>query len=159
MSNEPYMSYYKDNLIIGIDPGAAGGIAVYSLTKKRMVNVIKMPETPTDLYCFLKLHSFNSKCFLEKVGGIPGNGANAMFNFGKGYGHLEMALLACRIPTETVTPQKWQKEFQIGVRGKNTSKTDWKNKLKAKAQQLFPGYNITLAVCDAMLIALYGSRK
>lgn len=150
-------TYYKDRLIIGIDPGAAGGIGVYSITQGRLIMAIKMPETPTDLLAFLKLHSLNSKCYLEKVGGIPGNGANAMFNFGRGYGHLEMALLACRIPTETVTPQKWQKEFQLGGRGKTMSKTEWKNKLKAKAQQLFPTFNVTLATCDAMLIALYGS--
>lgn len=152
-------SYYKDRLIIGIDPGAAGGIGVYSITQGCLIMAIKMPETPTDLLAFLKLHSLNSKCYLEKVGGIPGNGANAMFNFGRGYGHLEMALLACRIPTETVTPQKWQKEFQLGGRGKTMSKTEWKNKLKAKAQQLFPTFNVTLATCDAMLIALYGSRQ
>lgn len=152
-------SYYKDRLIIGIDPGAAGGIGVYSITQGRLIMAIKMPETPTDLLAFLKLHSLNSKCYLEKVGGIPGNGANAMFNFGRGYGHLEMALLACRIPAETVTPQKWQKEFQLGGRGKTMSKTEWKNKLKAKAQQLFPTFNVTLATCDAMLIALYGSRQ
>lgn len=152
-------SYYKDRLIIGIDPGAAGGIGVYSITQGRLITAIKMPETPTDLLAFLKLHSLNSKCYLEKVGGIPGNGANAMFNFGRGYGHLEMALLACRIPTETVTPQKWQKEFQLGGRGKTMSKTEWKNKLKVKAQQLFPTFNVTLATCDAMLIALYGSRQ
>lgn len=152
-------TYYKDRLIIGIDPGAAGGIGVYSITQGRLIMAIKMPENPTDLLAFLKLHSLNSKCYLEKVGGIPGNGANAMFNFGRGYGHLEMALLACRIPTETVTPQKWQKEFQLGGRGKTMSKTEWKNKLKAKAQQLFPTFNVTLATCDAMLIALYGSRQ
>lgn len=152
-------TYYKDRLIIGIDPGAAGGIGVYSITQGRLIMAIKMPETPTDLLAFLKLHSLNSKCYLEKVGGIPGNGANAMFNFGRGYGHLEMALLACRIPTETVTPQKWQKEFQLGGRGKTMSKTEWKNKLKAKAQQLFPTFNVTLGTCDAMLIALYGSRQ
>ena len=152
-------TYYKDRLIIGIDPGAAGGIGVYSITQGRLIMAIKMPETPTDLLAFLKLHSLNSKCYLEKVGGIPGNGANAMFNLGRGYGHLEMALLACRIPTETVTPQKWQKEFQLGGRGKTMSKTEWKNKLKAKAQQLFPTFNVTLATCDAMLIALYGSRQ
>ena len=152
-------TYYKDRLIIGIDPGAAGGIGVYSIPQGCLIMAIKMPETPTDLLAFLKLHSLNSKCYLEKVGGIPGNGANAMFNFGRGYGHLEMALLACRIPTETVTPQKWQKEFQLGGRGKTMSKTEWKNKLKAKAQQLFPTFNVTLATCDAMLIALYGSRQ
>lgn len=154
----PFNQYYKDRLIIGIDPGVGGGIAIYSMTKKQLVNVVKMPPTPQELFSFLKKHSLDAYCYLEKVGGMPGQGGSAMFNFGKGYGHLEMALLALRIPTETVTPQKWQKEFQLGSRGK-MSKTDWKNKLKAKAQQLFPNYTVTLAIADAMLIALYGSRQ
>lgn len=83
-----------------------------------------------------------------------------MFNFGKGYGHLQMALLALGIGTEDVTPNKWEKMYQLGSSGKCT-KTEWKNRLKAKAQQLFPqlGKKVTLATCDALLICEYGRRK
>ena len=58
----------------------------------------------------------------------------------------------------SVTPQKWQKELQLGNRG-NKSTTEWKNKLKAKAEQLFPYMKITLAVSDSLLILQYAKMK
>ena len=82
-----------------------------------------------------------------------------MFTFGRGYGHLEMALLCCKIPTVAVTPQKWQKELQLGNRGNKTT-TQWKNKLKAKAEQLFPYVKkITKATSDSLLILQYAKIK
>lgn len=144
---------------IGIDPGQHGGIAVLSESGE-VIEVVKMPPTPQDLLDFLSQYSEDSFCTLERVGGMPGNGGSAMFNFGKGYGHLQMALLALHIPTEDVTPNKWEKTYQLGTCGKFTM-TEWKNRLKAKAQQMFPhlGRKITLATCDALLIAEYGRRK
>lgn len=70
------------------------------------------------------------------------------------------ALLALHIPTEDVTPNKWEKTYQLGSSGKYT-KTEWKNRLKAKAQQMFPhlGKKVTLATCDALLICEYGRRQ
>lgn len=144
---------------IGIDPGQHGGIAVLSESGE-VIEVVKMPPTPQDLLDFLEQYSEDSFCTLERVGGMPGNGGSAMFNFGKSYGHLQMALLALHIPTEDVTPNKWEKTYQLGTCGKYT-KTEWKNRLKAKAQQMFPhlGRQITLATCDALLIAEYGRRQ
>ena len=143
---------------IGIDPGVHGGIAVLSVDGS-VVEVAKMPTTPMDLLDFLSKYKDDSFCILERVGGMPGNGGSAMFNFGKGYGHLQMALLALGIPTNDVTPNKWEKSFQLGSSG-TYGKTEWKNRLKGKAQQLFPslGRKITLATCDALLIAEYGRR-
>lgn len=143
---------------IGIDPGDHGGIAVLSADGS-VVEVAKIPTTPMDVLDFLSKYKDDSYCILERVGGLPGQGGSAMFNFGKGYGHLQMALLALGIPTNDVTPNKWEKSFQLGSSGKY-GKTEWKNRLKAKAQQLFPslGRKITLATCDALLIAEYGRR-
>lgn len=144
---------------IGIDPGKHGGIAVMGADGE-VLDIVKMPETPQDLLDFLEQYKDDSFCTLERVGGMPGNGGSAMFNFGKGYGHLQMALLALHIPTEDVTPNKWEKTYQLGSSGKYT-KTEWKNRLKAKAQQMFPhlGKKITLATCDALLICEYGRRQ
>ena len=87
---------------------------------------------------FIKHYQNNSRCYLEKVGGIPGQGgASSMFNFGKGFGWIEMALIANKIPTTEVTPQKWQKELQLGSKGKKST-LEWKTKLKQRAQQLWP---------------------
>ena len=104
-----WTQYVADEKIIAIDPGKAGGIAVMSVTKNKLIAVESMPETPQDLLTFITRYQKNSVCYLERVQGIPGMGANAMFNFGQGFGQLEMALLCRNIPTIEVTPQKWQK--------------------------------------------------
>lgn len=144
---------------IGIDPGKNGGIAIMR-EDGEVLCVEKMPPTPHDLLSFLEEFKNDCICILERVGGMPGNGGSAMFNFGKGYGHIQMALIALGIPCEEVTPNKWEKSFQLGSCGKY-SKTEWKNRLKSKAQQLFPklGKKITLATCDALLICEYGRRN
>lgn len=154
MENKNWIKCIKDKKLIAIDPGKNGGIAFYSIDKEKLIEVINMPETPQDLLMLLNKYRLNSKCYMEKVGGMPGQGGMAMFNFGKGFGHLEMALLSLKIPTMEVTPQKWQKCLQLGNRGKK-SKTEWKNKLKQCAQRLYPSKKVTLAISDALLILEY----
>lgn len=153
--------------VIGIDPGKKGGIAVIS-GAGLVVDVVSMPETPQDLLGFLRDVTANDgtyRCYLEKVGGMPGNAGSAMFNFGKGYGWIEMALLALEIPTVSVTPQKWQKEFGVGsssiTKSSAAEKSEHKRRLKAVAQGLFPslGRRVTLETCDSLLIAYYGLRQ
>lgn len=158
MENKERVKFFKRNKIIAIDPGNNGGITIYSVEDKRVIESIKMPATPQELLNLLRIYSFNSVCYLEKVQGLPGMSGGGMFTFGRGYGHLEMALLCCKIPTVSVTPQKWQKELQLGNRGNKTT-TEWKNKLKAKAEQLFPYLRITLAVSDSLLILQYAKIK
>jgi hypothetical protein len=139
--------------VIAIDPGKKGGIAVY----EGFISVWKMPETHMDLFLFLKeavKRGVADTCYLEKVHGMPKMGGQAMFNFGKQYGWIEMALLALEIPTVTVTPQKWMKALELGTKGSRTT-SEWKNHLKAKAQQLYPSIKVTLDTADALLILHY----
>lgn len=156
MENKDRAKFIKHRKIIGIDPGKNGGIVTYSVDTRKVIEFINMPETPQELLRFLRYYQYNTVCYLEQVGGIPGMGASRMFNFGKGFGWLEMALLSCKIPVIEVTPQKWQKELQLGhKRDKTTSQ--WKNKLKQRAEQIFPYVGkITLGVGDAFLILYYG---
>lgn len=149
--------------IIGIDPGDKGGIAVLDIDGN-VIDVRKMPDTPKDiLECLRKyssstLFSNDGVCYIEKVGtGMPGQSSKSTATFARHCGHLEMALLALGIKTNDVTPNKWEKSYQLG-KSSNASKTEWKNKLKAKAQQLFPKERVTLAVCDALLLAEYGRK-
>lgn len=146
-----------EKAIIAIDPGSLGSVTVFE--PSGVINSIKMPDTPKDLLEVLKKakNEFDVVCHMEKVQGLPGMGGSPMFNFGKGYGHLEMALLALEIPTVTVRPQEWQKTLGIGTKGKLTT-TAWKNKLKAKAQQLFPNVRVTLWNADALLIGWYAQN-
>ena len=136
MENNIRAKYFNHYKIIGIDPGVNGGIAVYSCDSKKVIELAKMPSTPQELLALLKIYKKNSVCYLERVQGVPGNGASQMFNFGRGFGQIEMALMACKIPYTEVTPQKWQKVLQLGHKG-TKSTSQWKNKLKTRAQQIF----------------------
>ena len=102
---------------------------------------------------------------IEKVHSFPGQGVASSFKFGMGFGGLIMALVSSGIPFEFVTPRVWQKAMGITPREKSNrsdfteSKTQFKNRLKAKAQQLFPAVRVTLKTSDALLIAEYCRRK
>lgn len=139
--------------LLAIDPGASGGIAI-SL-EGSAPSFTHMPETVHDLAELLEPAKHgNAHVYLEQVGGyVGGAGApgSAMFNFGQNYGQIIGILAAYQIPFTLVRPQKWQGALSLG-NSKGMSKTEWKNKLKAKAQQLFPSSKITLATADAALI-------
>ena len=154
--------------IIGIDPGKAGGISMLD-EGGSIVSCVRMPETPLDLFNHLSSlveHASPSAMvyvYIEKVGGIPGQGASSAFSFGLGCGHLEMALLALKLKTNYGTPQKWQKMYQVGsssiTKSTAAEKKEHKQKLKAKAQLLFPGQKVTNANCDSLLIAEFGRKQ
>lgn len=142
-------------IYLGIDCGQNGGLAWLD-EDGSLLECIKMPSTPEDVLTALGSYDCESVvCFMEKVGGMTGQSASASFTFGKGYGELTMALLAKGISTTLVTPQKWQKYFNLGGK-KGESKTSHKNRIKAWAQQRFPKQKVTLWAADALAIASYG---
>ena len=147
--------------VIGIDPGASGGIAVLNDTH-RVVEVVNMPDTPLDILEFLRKYSpDDTVVYLEDVGrGMPGQSSSATAKFARHNGHLEMALLALRFRSVKATPQKWERTYGLGS-SSAYGKEEWKRRLKMKAQELFPdlGKKVTLKTCDALLIALYGLQK
>lgn len=137
--------------IIGIDPGASGGIA-WICDGKPCVE--KMPETLQDLWdliCDMKTDGGDFVAYLEQVSSSPQMGVVSSFSFGRGYGNLEMALTAAGIPFERVRPQVWQKSLGCMTKGD-------KNVSKARAQELFPQLKITHATADAILLAEFGRR-
>lgn len=147
---------------LGIDPGASGGLACLSFDP---VDAVAMPATDRDVWDWIRFlgHRPNGHVFavIEKVGGYIGKQqpGSAMFKFGRSYGSLCMALTAANIPFEEITPQRWQKGLGITTRKKTETRTQWKNRLKAHAQRLFPSVAVTLATADALLIATYCQRK
>lgn len=149
----------QGKLIIGIDPGAKGAIATV-WEDGSLHEVVNMPDTPKDILDYLREYSnTGAVCYLENVGnGIPGQSSSATAKFARHNGHLEMALLALGIKTVKATPQKWEKTYQLG-KSSSMEKAEWKRKLKAKAQELFPNVKVTLVNSDALLIAEYGRRQ
>lgn len=145
----------NQTIYVGIDPGASGGIVWGTATK--IIGCEKMPATEPDVCKLLQSigQLGNCNCVLEKVGSRPGNAARAMFTFGAGVGVLRAGLFFSGIPFREVAPGKWMRDLGIPKKKKTETKTDYKNRLKAKAQQLFPSENVTLATADALLIYEY----
>lgn len=148
-----------DKWYVGIDPGKKGAIVM--LSTKSFVSFKKMPEDLQDLHDLLYgIAAYNPKVALERVHARPGEGRSSIFTFGKGLGHLEMGLVSVGLGDYvSVTPQTWIKPLGLPPREKgpkkNSGKTEWKNKLRAVAQQLYPHLTVTLQMADALLIAHY----
>lgn len=150
---------------IGIDPGGSGAIAVLWNAGGAQSWAIK---NLTELEIFqtlqeLKRRSDNSvvpdiSALIEAVASRPGQGAPGMFKFGMSYGSLRMALIAAGIPFEAVAPNVWKKKVGL-VRKKNESLTAYKNRSKARAQELFPQLTCTHANSEALLLAWWGGRR
>jgi len=148
---------------IGIDPGKSGGLSLLGCLDGKYVKVFSvdaMPKTERDIADWFEQASSGPVfATIEKVHAMPGNGVSSMFKFGQGYGFLRACLICHEIPFEEVTPMMWQKSLGIPKRSKTESSTQFKNRLKAHAQQLFPSVRMTLANCDGLLIAEYNRRK
>ena len=146
------------NVIIAIDPGASGGVAVAAFGK---VVCQAMPATQgdvmeliRDVYRTAEVEDVETVCVLEEVNGFVGKAqpGSAMFKFGEGYGFIKGVVQTLGIKLVLVRPQVWQKSFGLGTASRCASKSEWKNKLKAEAQRRFPELLVTLATADALLI-------
>jgi crossover junction endodeoxyribonuclease RuvC len=140
-------------IIIGIDPGGSGGIALLRPDGPGWsIEPYKMPDVEDDICELLAATKGPRFAFLEKVGAMPKQGVSSTFKFGQHYGLLRGLLTALQIPREFPTPQSWQKALGCLTKGD-------KNVSKAKAAQLWPGIKWTHATADAALIAEYGRRE
>lgn len=148
--------------IICIDPGKQGCI-VSAHPTSGVLKIRIMPDTPQEIQDYISnLKGYHA--IIEKVQGLPKMGGSSMFNFGRNYQSILSSLYFAKIPTEEITPQKWMKEIGAGTKKSTSSDSDtvWKNRLKQKAQFLFPEIDpkeITLAISDSLLILQYGIEK
>lgn len=140
-------------MIVAIDPGKSGGFAFGGVASRP--SLLNMPDTLGDLVeLFRQFEGGATTVYLEKVGGYAGGAGapgSAMFNFGKGVGHLEAIAYTLGMEVRQVAPQKWQKALSLG-NSNGMTKVEWKNKLKNTAQQLYPTCKVTLSTADALLI-------
>jgi len=94
---------------------------------------------------------------LEHQQTFPGEGVSTSFNSGRGYGALEMALVALRIPYEVVRARSWQTQVLKGVEGNDT-----KARAVMKAKRAIPGLTWPgrkaqrSGIADAACMALHG---
>jgi hypothetical protein len=77
-----------------------------------------------------------------------------MWNTGVLYG----AAVAMGWKIHRIRPAIWQKAHTCGTKGELTT-TQWKNKLKARAAELYPTVDVTLWNADALLIYDAATRR
>jgi len=118
-------------LIYGCDPGFTGAIALY-WTDSGKLEIHDMPvmQNPKGK-AIINLHSLldvlkneadeKCMCLLELVQSRPGQNSSAVFRFGQGFGQLQMAVAANKLPVQYVTPAKWKKYFGLS-KDKNASR-------------------------------------
>ena len=118
-------------LIYGCDPGFTGAIALYwTDTGKLEIHDMPVMQNPKGK-AIINLHSLldvlkneadeKCMCLLELVNSRPGQNSSAVFRFGQGFGQLQMAVAANKLPVQYVTPASWKKYFGLS-KDKNASR-------------------------------------
>jgi len=146
-------------LYIGIDNGVSGAIAALC-SDGSVFRVDKAPATDAELLQLFRALTESLEqpgtgwevfAVLEHAQSFPKMGSSSAFNYGRGYGAMQMALHAAEIPFDIVVPRKWQAALSCLSAGD-------KNVTKRRAEQLFPKLKITHAIADALLMAEYCRR-
>lgn len=149
MSNQP--------LLVAVDPGVSGAIVTWH--QHLGLSSYNMPGTDWEvckLVADITTQASKVVLYLEEPPlyagrNIPGSAiGKLMWNTGVLYG----AAVACGWEVHRVRPAIWQKAHPVGTKGE-LSTTAWKNKLKARAGELFGSdktIKVTLANADALLI-------
>jgi hypothetical protein len=151
----------SDELItIAVDPGVNGAIVWKHKNEIYSENMPSADYLVVELLCQLSKKSKSIEMYLEEPPlfagkSIPGSAiGKLMWNTGILYG----ASIAYGFKIHRVRPAIWMKTHPVGTKGELTT-SKWKNKLKARACELFPNINVTLANADALLILDSGLRK
>lgn len=145
--------------MIAIDGGKGGGISV--LLPGQTATTFHMPATDGELLQKLRIAKASEAetAYLEDIVlYVPRRTAKGkelpssrLITYGANWGTLKGMLFALDYRIVLVPPQKWQKALGLG-NSRGMSKTLWKNKLKQRAEELFPGIKVTLATADSLLI-------
>ena len=157
----------KISAVIGIDPGAAGGLAVF--IPGQNTKALKMPKDITDLRGFFAYYVENYKpiVFLEKLSVRPDDvmvqgdraALGKLYRVQKmmaNFEHLKALIETAGIPYVLVHPLSWQTKLKLRVRGQHEEKADRKRRYKDAAAQYYPGVDVTLWNADALLLMHFG---
>ncbi len=142
--------------LITIDPGQSGGIC--AMFDDKLI-AHKCPKTPKEMFEITqklqwtcKSNGFPVLGIIEKVHAFPTDARSSAFKFGKNFGIWIGILESLSIKYEMVTPQKWQKQFELPK-----NKQQRKKELKMIAKEFYP--KATLYTADAICIGLWGKNN
>jgi hypothetical protein len=150
-------------LIIGIDPGKSGGIAILDFDGE-VKDVIKMPEGVEFIKIFRKCNGEIFRVFLERQSAFPKQGVVSMFRLGEHFGFLKGVLMSLNISCEEVSSQRWKRFWGLLLKGDRKRR---KELAVEKARKLFPyveeKFQVNLrkvdGIAEALLIAEFGRLR
>ena len=152
-------------VIIGIDPGLSGAIAVLEYKNvKKIFDVPTMAEGKKNkrqlnsalLVELLKENLKNNHeimVVIEQVNAMPGQGVTSMFNFGQTFGAIKGICAALGLPITLVRPSKWKKHFDLINSSKDASRTKVIELYPSLSHQLTKKKDVNKS--DAILIARF----
>lgn len=162
-------------MILGIDPGLSGALALYDPATQRILSIDDMPtwqsivgkKTRKRIDAVRLLQHFDyfkmagiRLAVIEAVGGRPQQSASAGFVFGYTVGVVYMACVAVRLPITTTPSAVWKRIMKVPGKGSGDDRA-----IVARADELMPddrelwrgqkgGLKIDRA--EAAVIAKYG---
>lgn len=149
-------------IILGIDPGITGGLAIWNGDLKRL-DVIDIPTVGEkakrrvnvqELWAWLDRPEGIDHCFVERAQAMPKQGSSSGFLYGRAVGALEAVVGCLNIPMTIIESIEW-KRFH------NLKKSD-KEASRQRAIQLLPAFSLLMARkmdhgrAESALIAIYG---
>lgn len=120
-------------MVVAIDPGQTGAIAIYD--EGKITALIDMPTSArlhgsgqqVDAYALATVLMEHKATFgeaiIEAVHSMPGQGVSSMFRFGESVGIVLGVLGALQIPVRWVTPTKWKKAAGLTGKDKDAART------------------------------------
>lgn len=149
------------DIIIGIDPGVSGGIVTLGISNAPIL-LESMPNTESGILAAIRSLDVVDQpivVFIEWIHpAIQGIGKSSMSKLYGNYKACRMAVKAVGHRLEEIKPRDWQRGLGIPKRKESETATEWKNRLKDRAKEIYPCAKVTLKTCDALLIAEYGRR-
>ena len=157
-------------IVIGIDPGLNGAVALLRPDTMKLERVIdiptigKKPRVVDITKLFLHLSDIEHVdetviCWLEEAWARPAQGVSSSFKCGRVIGNIEAVMVCHGFPIRTVTPAVWKRHFGLAAKGKT------KHDSRAHATRMFPASaDLFSRVKDdgraeAALVALYGAER
>jgi|TARA_B100001939_G_C16639710_1_gene487069 crossover junction endodeoxyribonuclease RuvC len=152
-------------IIIGIDPGLSGAIAI--LDDKKVLSIFEMPVMAEGKKNKRQLNSAQlvniirenikkneeAVVVVEQVNAMPGQGVTSMFNFGQTFGAIKGVCAALELPIFFVRPSKWKKHFELINASKDSSRTKVIEMYPSISGQLTKKKDVNKT--DAILIARF----
>jgi crossover junction endodeoxyribonuclease RuvC len=156
-------------IILGIDPGIRGGLAIVSDANDAggvlLCDAIDIPTIGTgapergDVAAMRDwiLQYGPTLALIERAGAMPKQGVSSVFKYGRSVGAIEAVIVLSRVPIEIIEPSRWKRFWNLP--GKD------KERARQRALELFPAAHALLARkkdhgrAEAALLALYGLRN